>query len=196
VRSARRRGILNSFDVGGVFAMELVTPSSIAFSGTSASIVGSGSVDFSAVSSLSLNGVFSADYDNYMVAIRYVGSSSNVEFFGRLRASSTDNSTTNSYVYQTLTAVSTSVSGSRTTSNQARFGNSHTAQRSGMAIQIYGPHLAQPTAYRTVTAYAFDNATIVDFAGTHNQSVSYDGLTLYQSSGNMTGSVAVYGLRG
>jgi hypothetical protein len=195
VRSARRRGILNTFDVGGVFAMELVTPSSIAFSGTSASIVGSGSVDFSAVSSLSLNGVFSADYDNYMVSIRYSGTNAGTSVLARLRTSGSDSST--GYTRQYIIANGTSVSAARETSaNEARVGVSSSTQRSGSAVHIYGPFLGQPTAFRDVTIYGSSSGTLWDNASTHSVSTSYDGLTIFVLSGDFTGNVAVYGLRG
>ena len=163
----------------------------VAGAGSSASIRSDGGVEFSSATSLSLNGVFTAAYDNYMIGIRYTGSVNNVEFFARFRAT-TDNSTANSYVYQHLTAVSTTVNALRTTSNQARFGNTQT-DRNGLTVYVYGPYLAQPTAYRGVSAYAFDGATIVEWAGTHNQSTSYDGLTIYPGSGNFTGLITVYG---
>jgi hypothetical protein len=48
-----------------------MTPSSIAHSGTSASINADGGVDFTAVTELSLNGVFTSDYDNYLIVMRF-----------------------------------------------------------------------------------------------------------------------------
>jgi hypothetical protein len=195
VRSARRRGILNSFDVGGVFAMELVTPSSIAFSGTSASIVGSGSVDFSAVTSLSLNGVFSADYDNYYIVVRHF-SNSNQGILYRLRLGSTDASGSN-YTYQEIQASGTTVSGVRTSSSTSSlFAAGISTNRGGTLLSLYGPFLSQPTASRSVNGDAANGGRIIDLATTHSLSTSYDGITIFLSTANITGNVAVYGLRG
>lgn len=158
-----------------------------------ATIIGQGSVEFTTVATVSLNNVFSADYDNYLITIRYTGSINNVELFARLR-SGTDNSTTNSYVYQLVHATGTTIAGLRTTSNQTRFGNSGNERINGISIYVYGPFLAQPTAFRSISAYGLSGAAIVEYASTHNQSVSYNGITLYPSTGTFGGVVSVYGL--
>lgn len=177
--------------------MVLMRPTSIVLTGTSASatIGANGSVSFSAVDSLSLNGVFTSVYDNYMVVCRAtVAASANV--LVRLRASGADDATTNSYVYQGLFANSTAVSGARTTTNTANVFNAYNTQRVGSTINFYGPCLTQPTAYRSVNVGDQTSADIADYAGTHNQSVSYDGFTLYVGATNLTGLISVYGLGG
>jgi hypothetical protein len=180
-------------ELGG---MVLLTPTSIAHSGTSASIGANGSVEFTACSSLSLNGVFSADYDNYMVAIRCVATSSFEGLNYRLRVSGADNSTASSYVSQRITASSTTISGGRSTNNYGVVIQVDDEQRSGGQWNIYGPYLAQPTAARGVNVNGQTGAAMVDWASTHNQSTSYDGFTFYPASGNFTGLVSVYGLVG
>lgn len=177
--------------------LHLITPTSIVStgSGNSSSINTNGSVTFSSCETLSLNGVFSADYDNYMVVMRFSATSSAANFNIRLRASGADNSTASSYVLQYIDATSTTVGASRTTSNLASFGGAYSAQRSGTVTTFFGPHLAQPTAFRTVSAYGYLDAYIYDTAITHNQSVSYDGFTVYPATGSVSGLVAVYGMR-
>ena len=175
--------------------LHLITPTSIAYTGTSATVSANGSVTFSAVSSLSLNGVFSADYDNYMVVMRGTPSVSGAQIYVRFRTSGTDNSTASSYVGQYIYGNGSSVSGGRETSNQVRINTWWTTQREGHVINLYGPFLAQPTAGRSITVNSYTSGSIFDMAWTHNQSTAYDGLTLYPSSGNFTGRVAVYGMR-
>jgi hypothetical protein len=170
----------------------VMTPSSIAYSGTSASINADGSVVFSACTSLSLNGVFTSDYDNYMVAITGTNTI-NSDFFVRYRASGADNSTASSYVYQRLSASGTSVTGQRTTSDKARIGEIYAVRTWGLSAYFFGPYLTQPTAHRSVNALDGGAAVVNDSASTHNQSTAYDGITLYPSSGNMTGLLTVFG---
>lgn len=178
--------------------LHLITPTSIAYTGTSASISANGSVTFSAVSPLSLNGVFSADYDNYMVVVRGASGTPWPYSHIRMRASGTDNSTSNSYTSQLLYGSATSVTGSRSTginTFDAFIGTSE----SGSVIHFYGPHLAQPTALRSVTTIASSGTSstvLYDVASTHNQSVSYDGFSMIaDSSHTFTGRIAVYGMR-
>jgi hypothetical protein len=170
----------------------VMTPSSIAYSGTSASINADGSVVFSACTSLSLNGVFTGDYDNYMVTMRAVGNTPSDARL-RMRVSGTDNSTASSYVMQYLEGSGTSVAGARSTTDSAAVFTTSNTQRDGMLLYIFGPYLSQPTAMRTAGVMGYQNAYIQDKAATHNQSTSYDGFTLFHNSNNMTGLLTVFG---
>jgi hypothetical protein len=176
-----------------VDGMGLIEPESISFSGTSAAITGLGSVEFTAVTSLSLNGVFSSDFDNYMIVVRHVGSG-NDQLVMRLRLAGTDNSTANSYTRQSLTASSTTITGVRSASDNGRVGFVSSTLRSGDAIYLYGPALAQPTAVRATSVTGNNNAETIDRAWTHNASTAYDGCTLLTASPTFTGRVAVYGM--
>lgn len=177
----------------------LLTPTSVAKTGTgsTATINTNGSVSFSACETLSLNGVFSADYDNYMIVLwtnQAVASDSDIHF--RLRAAGTDSTSTADYNRQLLQANGTTISASRSTN--AGFwlaGYSHQDYQNGLVGHIYGPYLTQPTAYRTSAASSLTGALLADFCGTHEQSTSYDGLTIRLNANSFTGRVAVYGLR-
>ena len=172
-------------------------PTSITHAGTSASINADGGVDFTAVTSLSLNGVFTSDYDNYLVVIR--GQNDGVTDAStsiRLRAAGSDASGAN-YVRQFLNVDSTTVSGRRDTGqtnwNQPVVFYSDTADQGGVAMHIYGPYLAQPTAARTVNANAYLGAYLLDHAYTHSLSTSYDGFTMAVTGSTATGTVHVFG---
>ena len=171
--------------------LHLITPTSIAYTGTSATIGANGSVTFSAVSSLSLNGVFSADYDNYMVVWRGTSASAG-DIEVRLRSAGTDDTGTN-YTWQFVSANGTTISATRYTLNYWRFGQAEATQTMGFVSNLYGPYLAQPTACRSVSITDASSARIMDFAGTHSQTTSYDGITFWD--GTHTGRVAVYGMR-
>jgi hypothetical protein len=182
-------------DLGG---MVLMKPSTVDKTGasSSATIQANGSVAFTSCETLSLNGVFTTDYDNYTLSIR-ANSSTAATVFIRFRANGSDNSTANSYTYQYLIANDVSVSGARTTLDLGGLFIPRAVQRSGCSTNIYGPYLAQPTAYRSVSAGDLSSAVIEEYAGTHNQSTSYDGFTIFVSAGvTFSGLVSVYGLVG
>jgi hypothetical protein len=176
-----------------ISAFKLITPTSIVVAGGTASVGQFGKVSFSAATSLSLNGVFSSTYDNYMVVVRNNGSGL-LTIRGRLRASGTDNTTASSYVTQYLFANGASVTALRYSPDtfMALFVASAT-QRDGHVGYFFGPYLAQPTAVRSVTSYGEDGARMFDTASTHNQSTAYDGFTMYVASGSFSGEIAVYG---
>ena len=169
-----------------------MTPTSIAYSGTSASINADGGVDFSAATSLSLNGVFTSSYDNYLIVV-YADASATMSDI-RLRTSGTDASGSN-YTYQYVQASSTTVAGGRATATSVPIGNIRSGSiRTGISVHIYGPFLAQPTAMRSVPIDVASSATITDFACTHSLSTSYDGFSFIPGAGvNMTGNVVVFG---
>ena len=179
----------------------VMTPSSIASTGAgnSSSIGANGKVTFSSCETLSLNGVFTSSYDNYMVSLNVkntTGTNGFVTYY-RLRASGTDNSTASSYVHQLVYAQSTSVGGSRSTNNFGAFDDGGSGNRTGSTTFFFGPQLAQPTAWRTTSASGFAGGSTDDKAGTHNQSVSYDGFTIFWTFGGnpvkSDGVITVYG---
>lgn len=173
----------------------VMPPTSIAYVGTSASINSDNSVSFTAVTSLSLNGVFTSTYDNYMVVWRSVaGTAANYTIAARLRASGTDASGAN-YTRQLLEGDNTTVSATRYASNTwGHWGNTSSSQRSGSTTFVFGPQLAQPTAFRVTNAWGRTNAYFLDVAGTHSVSSSYDGFSFIEvDSGGMSGLVTVFG---
>jgi len=184
----------SSLSAAAAPGMVLVSPTSITHSGTSASLGANGQVTFSAVTSLSLNGCFTADFDNYVVSVRDVGSN-NLVIRSRLRTGGSDASGSD-YTVQLLEVYSTTVSPARLTSQtSAVVGATDPDARSGDWLMIYGPFLAQPTAMRNNNVYGDSNARLTDAASTHSLSTSYDGITLFLVSGDMTGALQVYGVR-
>jgi hypothetical protein len=145
-----------------------------------------------------LNGVFSADYDNYMVVCRYDTTSNGRQRY-RLRVGGVDNATASSYVTQTIETRSTTVLAERETLDTGEIAYTlGDGDKCGLIINFYGPYLTQPTAWRTLTSNNNNDgagAGMTDKAGTHNQSASYDGFTLIQQFGTISGRIAVYGIR-
>jgi hypothetical protein len=145
-----------------------------------------------------LNGVFSADYDNYMIVMRHIDSTFNAAINTRLRLSGTDASDTG-YTFQRLDAAGTTIAASRSSSQTSgRVSSVSDSLQNGFALYFYGPFLTQPTAYRSVTVENGGSPGVVgilDYAGTHSVSTAYDGMTFLAASGTITGRIAVYGMR-
>ena len=182
--------------------MVLVTPTSTAVTGagSSATINAGGSVSFTACATLSLNGVFTSTYDNYAIVYWAKATTGTAYEYIRFRwrAGGVDNSTASTYVQQVLEAYSTTVSGTRVTTDYGAFGpTDETAnlRPSGAYTTFYGPYLTQPTVSRCVSAGSADNAWIGDDVTIQTQSISFDGFTMYVTTGGITGRVCVYGMR-
>jgi len=179
-----------------VNGLELITPTSIAVtgSGSSATINAGGSVTFATAATLSLNGVFSSTYDNYIVDMRTTRAGSGTEGHEmRLRVGGVDASGGN-YTRQLLLSEGTLILGDRSATTQGRIGISTAVGPLGFQVFIYGPSLAQPTAWRSVTSTDRNTRDISEYVVTHNVSTAYDGLTLFPTAGSFTGLIKVYGL--
>lgn len=180
--------------------MVLIVPTSITSTGTgnSSSIGVNGSVTFSTCATLSLNGVFTSAYDNYMISMRSKLSATTSFICGRLRASGTDATATTDYNTQSIFADGTAYGGSRQTNEGYwRLAYSDTTYNEGYQTVLFGPKLSQPTVHRTFGVVSIGGASIYDHAGTHELSTSYDGITFLSSNTNtFSGLVAVYGLVG
>lgn len=172
----------------------VMPPTSISYSGTSAAINTDKSVSFSAVTSLSLNGVFTSSYDNYMITMRFVTSVGSGWIGSRLRVGGTDATGAN-YSTQRIFSDSSSVTSARETSQSSwiRFFYGSGEQRSGTTSYLFMPQQAVPTAFRSVNSSGYLNATLADSSGTHSLSTSYDGITIIPSGINMTGLLTVFG---
>ena len=169
--------------------LAIVTPTSIANSGGSASASG-GAVTFTGVSSVSLNGVFTNTYSNYLVVSKGTQSADAI-ISARVRASGTD-LTTSTYPYQSLTASGASSTASNGTNSSFWFAYG-SANDWWTTATIFSPQLAEKTG---ISAYGgmLGGYVLTSQAAVNNTS-SYDGLTVFVGSGTLTGTIRVYGYK-
>jgi hypothetical protein len=145
---------------------------------------------FSAVASQSVNDVFSATYENYVIlfnATHATGGDVNI----RLRVSSADASTnyTNQRLFGNATTVTTSLNNT-TTSWPINIGGG--SSRKISRLEVFGPFLTQSTA--ALNQFGDNGAGYVGINTLgHTDSTSYTGFTLIASAGTLTGNVSVYG---
>jgi hypothetical protein len=152
---------------------------------------------FSAASSVSLNNCFSADYDNYQIAIQFSSVSADVDIFARMRATSTDASGAN-YATQYTLSVSTTVSASLAGGNTNFYfygADIANGSRYAAILDVFRPFAASPTSIVANISGTNGVGALGTFsaAGHHSLSTSYDGFSLLPSGGNITGTIAVYG---
>jgi hypothetical protein len=148
---------------------------------------------FSAVSSQSVNDVFSSTYENYMVVLNVISSGADNIIRLRLRASGTDASGSD-YTSQGLVVFSTTVSGSRITSASSLDIFRQDTSWNGATSFIHKPNLATATQFNTSNAWSLEGARIGLYTGSHSLTNAYTGFTLIPATGNITGTVRVYGI--
>ena len=171
--------------------LNIVTPTSIANSGGSASASGA-AVTFTGVSSVSLNGIFSATYDNYRIMVKFAHSSSS-NLTARLRTSSDDTAT--NYADQLFYGSGTAVAANRISGQSFwRFGYCPSSEYSVSSVDIFSPNIAEATRY-TSTSTTLSGASVESsiFGGMNSQTTQNTGLTLLPGAGVLTGKIRVYG---
>jgi hypothetical protein len=158
------------------------------------------STSFSAVSSQSLNSVFSATYDNYRIVISYTGAgaASPVQVKMRMRASGSDNTGTYytaNYYYSGGTF--TNLSYDNNTGFLAGYASNNTTEGPSLAvIDIMNPFPASATVMQGDGQTFLSNlgfSYTQRLSGTSFAATSFDGFTLIPASSTITGKVRVYG---
>ena len=148
---------------------------------------------FSGVTSQSINDVFSATYTSYRILVTYT-SASGAPTRLRWRVAGADNTSTN-YKYTGFRSnIDDSTTGSWTQTvdgNDFHFmGETTSGGVSSSVIDVFQPFATAKTNYifsavRETQYYAG--------AGYFNATTSFPGFTIYAVTGNMTGSVSVFG---
>jgi hypothetical protein len=150
---------------------------------------------FSAVSSVSLDNVFTSAYDNYKIVFSPILGSTDSNLHIRLRASGS-NITAANYKYIRQYFGTSSGTQLDAAANLFHFAYVVTGKAFISSLDILSPNLAETTGM--VGAVGFDNATnlyISMASGVYNATTISDGFTIYPASGNITGTIRVYGYR-
>jgi hypothetical protein len=174
--------------------MVKIVPSSVAVGSGTGSADATGKVTFSGASSVSLNDVFSATYDNYRIYIVSTAASNEHSMGFRLRVSGSDLSGSD-YVYseQVLGSNGTSYNQVSTSATSIIIGRNGSDGRGSFVIDIAQPFLAQRTTTNSLSAGPGSTTFFGGRgAGYVTNTTSYTGFTFFLNA-NMTGSVSVYG---
>lgn len=175
----------------------LISPTSIANSGGTATST-SGTTTFTGVTSISLNGVFSADYQNYLVSMTVTVSTA-ADLYMRYRASGADISLTN-YVAihnRVLANTATTLRSPQATNSGNALTLNEGVTESHNAIAVYSPFLSSITRHHYSGAGWVSNEGHNYWGGgIYNAATSITGLSIYPASGNITGKIRVYGYKG
>jgi hypothetical protein len=153
------------------------------------------STSFSAVSSVSVNGCFTAAYDNYIVQCVALSSGSGTDLRVRLRSAGTDNTAAN-YDLQYGDVSSTTANGGRSTAQTGWVTAGALDTTYGLSTMTFGqPFLAASTVMTLFGGAPISSAYLRSSFNRHTASTSFDGFTMYVASGTTTGTLRVYGLR-
>jgi hypothetical protein len=152
---------------------------------------------FSAVSSVSINGCFTATYNNYKILVETTASA-NSNLLMRLRASGSDNTGTDYRWSGTFTGSGDATYSGETGAAFTGFaiGFNDTVGPSTTALDLFSPFLSVRTTYHA------NNIRISSTTSNENRrlggivvTTSYDGATFLPTSGTFSGTVRIYGYK-
>lgn len=179
----------------GLGGLVLVSPTSIANSGGSASASG-GQVTFTGVSSVSLNGVFTSAYTNYRIVARVYGDATNRAVRLRFRVSGSDDSTSNYAVGGYRARVNGTVAGYSETGAAYAVVNYVNETRGTLSMDVFDPQKTEFSKFSGTGSGSDDVAGMGQFFGGYfAQNTVFDGFTIYPNTGNLTGIIRVYGYK-
>ena len=152
---------------------------------------------FSAVASQSVNDVFSATYVRYLILANFSGSATGQTGF-RLRVSGSD-ATASDYAFTNIRSNTSSdtVTGNDRSSSTVYYApaNITADYRAPFELWVTNPFIAENTFFKSFYTqingtHAYQGIT----AGNHKLNTSYTGFTIFPPSGNITGSISVFGV--
>lgn len=170
-----------------------VIPTSVA--GTGVSLSATGTVTFSSATAISVNGCFTSLYDNYRLIVTTTSGSTDALMNLKLRAAGADTPGTTEYGFSLLQSASAgawlNLNYSAST-NIISIGYKRTVDRTSSNVDIHGPALAQFTGFSIMGQYQ-----VIPFTGggQHGLATAYDGFSIIPASGNVTGTLRIYGYR-
>jgi hypothetical protein len=175
-------------NANGGFGLVLVKPSSVV-GGTDN---GKGTVSFSAATTLSLNGIFTSTYDSYRMVFTSLTASANVLLRLRWRKSGSDNSGATYYSGVHFTNWSGTAGVSTSSAGATSAAIIYLATGGGtLSLDINTP-LSRPTVTGLGMATGPEDRGIY-LSSYMNVTDTYDGVTFFPASGNITGALSVYG---
>jgi len=146
---------------------------------------------FSAVASQSFNNVFSSTYENYYAILRVTASADTAGSL-RFRVGGADNSTSN-YNRQTLTAASTTVSATSTSSQTSYSLGTVVSTEETFELFFFRPQLTSKTVFG-FRRWKDTSNEIQIVEGFFNATTVFDGFTLLPTSPQtLSGVISIYG---
>jgi hypothetical protein len=151
----------------------------------------------SAVSTISINNCFTSTYRNYVIFYNLAyNTGGGYALKMRLRASSTDNTSSN-YSQSLLYLASNTATVGNDSGNSTAFKTAEIRDggESGGTINVFSPQATARTTYTSNGASSFSTSSVSSFsAGSMTVTDAYDGFTLLADTGAFTGTIRVYGV--
>jgi hypothetical protein len=181
-------------DWGSRAGLAKIVPSSVAVGSGTGSSDALGNVSFTGCSSISLNGIFNSTYDNYKIVCDFQAVTSDADTSFRVRAAGTDLTSSNYVWGRYFVGAANSIpfgTGNNDSGTAFNIGSTTTTAGQGgnIDIEVHAPMLARRT---TIKSFSVGTAWGMT-GGIVTNTTAYDGITIFLSGQNITGTIRVYG---
>jgi hypothetical protein len=178
------------------FTSEILTSSDTNTYLANSGLVYVASTTFSGSSGVEMQNCFSSTYENYEVHLTYYGSAGTNTSFQMMTGTNTkDTSATyNRYGFYWLGGVTAFDSASQTSWFNTNHGTT-AGSYSNSQITIFRPNVASVKTETRHRGYSGDSNLTVYLDQTTTATTAYTGLYLFPASGNITGTITIYGYR-
>jgi len=154
---------------------------------------------FSAVASQSVNTVFSSTYQNYVVQINLDSVSATGYQQLRMRVAGADDSTSNYFwsgIYNSSSGTTPTGEGGGTATSFT-YGYMESTATGTATFDFANPFATKKTTYTNLFSRAtgVGNSLFYTNGGAFNATTSFTGFTIFPASGNITGTIRVYGVK-
>ena len=152
-----------------------------------------GAVSFSGVTKISVDGVFTSRFRNYRIVITGSNTTNDQVKF-KYRTGGTDTAAS-SYNYEVLSAASSSVASALVANNaSSRIVYTTASTQFNILLDVINPQTSIPATYTCTSSSGSGYSSALELdGGDFSSTTSFDGISIFPQSGNMTGTMTVYG---
>lgn len=149
-----------------------------------------GQVAAAASSSVIFNNVFTSANSYYRLVFSGT-TSADIYLLIRMRAAGSDNTSAN-YLYGYVQGVSAGASSAAATGQTSANLTTVNTEGGHCSVDIYSPADAVATRFQSIGGKNTTTPFWVSYYGVHNVASAFDGMTIYTSSGTVTGTFRLY----
>lgn len=148
---------------------------------------------FTSSTAINIDSAFSSTYDNYLILLNINSASTVNNLRLRFRTSGTTNTTSNysnTWTYNQHGTTTVGYLGNSSPSDNM-YMHDITNAATSTVIDLFNPNTAQ----KTIITYKANQTNFygVSGAGQFNTTTSFDGIALYPDTGNISGTISIYG---
>lgn len=154
-----------------------------------------GQVSYSGGVGVAVNGVFTSNYDNYVIKIQNLQGTLGADLGLRFRYGSTNNeNATYTYAGKGRSSAGTDTNIAQVNGTYAVLGDvATTIAAMSATVNVYTPYVSQATSFQSIATNYTDSVGQVTIAGWDSQSAQNDGFYLFALTGNLNVKFTVYG---